>query len=838
MRSTLLRASFRRAAERWFRHIEVDDAWKAAVTEVAARGPVIYVLRNVSVLDYLALDYLTHRFDLPRVGFVNELPAAISPESDLGQTIGAGGSAALFVKRPPRDLRPAAARRGKTGEGSLLLSSLISIQRAEPGREIMMMPQTFVWTQRPERRGFSLFDTVFGPADFPGEVRMAAQFMLNYKNCRLRAGEPLSLRAFLEQQGPDEPTDALVRRLTYALLRKVERERRVIVGPAQKPPDRVREEVLRSPKLQKVIGELAGPNPEQRLMLTAKARGMLRELMTTPDPETQRSLAALAKTVLERIYAGIDVDHEGLERLRQLRSEGSVVLLPSHKSHVDYIVLSYILRDNGIQIPVIAAGDNLSFFPAGPILRRCGAFFIRRKFRGDRLYTAVVDAYIRRLLRDEWMIEFFLEGGRSRTGKLLQPMLGLLNMIVASALGGRPVFFLPISIGYERLMEERVFARELSGEEKQPEDASQLLRLGGVLTDRWGRINIQIGEAISLDDVVGELDIDQDRITPARRRAIVKRLAHRAMSEINRVTGVTPASLVALVLLNHGRRGMSYRDLLAQCRRLTHMLLDMGARAMPSLVTAEGAFRERGIREALRLYVKSNNITQHVPGDTLTAQGRKRAALYTGTDVIFIVEPSKRLHLDFAKNHIIHWLVDRALVSLAVSCGPHATVRTVRERVQSLSRLFKFEFMFRADASFDDIFDEVLHAMCTAGELRVDEDRIHATKTDLVTFYANLVRNFVEAYVVAARSLELLVKGPIARKDLVARALRTGERMFLQGEIELAEAVSQPMIDNAFSAFIDQGYLLRDKDRLTLAESWRSSEGAAAIEARVAAFIA
>ncbi len=860
MGTTLLTASFRRAAERWFRHIEIDDAWGQAVAEVTRRGPVVYVLRNVSILDYLALDFLTHKYDLPRIGFVNELPASIgprppraatSPAAQLRAAIETNGAAALFVKRGPARADRRQTTRGRAKEGDTLLSSLLALQSERPEREIMMMPQTFVWTQRPERRGFSVVDTLFGPADFPGELRMAAQFLLNYKNCRLRAGEPISLRAFLRQQGEEEATEALVRRLTWALLRKVERERRVIVGPAQKPPDRIREDVLRSPKLQKVIGELAGPGREQRLLLTAKARGMLRELMTTPEPEALRSLAVMAETVLERVYSGIDIDRDGLERLRKLRTEGSVILLPSHKSHVDYIVLSYLLRKNGIQIPVIAAGDNLSFFPAGPILRRCGAFFIRRKFRGDRLYTAVVDAYMRRLLLDGWMIEFFLEGGRSRSGKLLAPMLGLLNMIVASALGGRPVFFVPIAIGYERLMEESTFARELSGEKKAPENASQLWRLGSVLTDRWGRVNVQFGETIALSDLVAELRIDEERITPARRRAIVKRLAHRAMREISRVTGVTPGSLVALVLLNHGRRGVAYRDLLAQCRRVTKMLLEMGARPAPSLVDAEGQLRERSVRDTLRLHVRSNNISQHVPGDTLTSQEHKRAALYAGTDMIFTVDPSKRLRLDFAKNNIIHWLVDRALVSLALLCEPPgtpspsaATTGALRERVQSLSRLFKFEFMFRADAPFDAIYDDVLRAMSASGEVRTADDVVSIGPghsgldgREWLGFYANLVRNFIEGYVIAARSLGALVKGPVARTELVARALRSGRRMFLQGEIDLSESVSQPVVDNAFSAFIDQGYLLRDGKRLMLAESFQSAAAAAAIEARVAAFM-
>jgi glycerol-3-phosphate O-acyltransferase len=702
-----------------------------------------------------------------------------------------------------------------------------------------------------------LVDAVFGPADLPGDLRQVVQLLLNYKHGMLRAGEALSLAEFLEQQGEGDD-EALIHRLTYALLRKVERERRTIVGPARKPPDRVVEEVLRSPKLQETIRELAGPGFAERALLTDKARDMLREMQTIPDPETQGSLELLAERVLDRVYSGLDVDLEGLESLRKLRADGSVVLLPSHKSHVDYIVLSFILRQHNIQIPVIAAGDNLSFFPAGPLLRRCGAFFIRRSFRGDRLYTAVVDAYVRRLLRDGFMIEVFLEGGRSRTGKLLPPMLGLLNMVVASALGleSRKVYFQPVSIGYERLMEEGAFARELSGEQKQKEDAAQLLKLPRVLSDRWGRINIQFGEPIELGALRRALGNHDDDLSPAKRRAVVKRLAHRAMHEINRVTAVTPGALIAMVLLSHARRGVPYRDLLAHCRRLSVTLSRLGARQTPSLVTHTGELRESGVREVLTLYVRSGLIEQHVPGDTLTAESKKRAALYTGTDVIFTMPPAKRIRLDLAKNQILHWLVDRALIAVGLLCGPEPQEpadrvtpwlrqETLRARVLALSRLYKYEFMFRVDAPFDRIFDEVLADMVAQGELARDGERVVVGPgrdgldgLGWVTFFAALVRNFIDAYRVAARSLGLLVKGPLEEKELVARALRAGERMFLQGEIERSEAVCRPVLVNALTSFVDQGYLVREKSSLALSDTFRSEEGAAAVEARVSAYLA
>jgi glycerol-3-phosphate O-acyltransferase len=828
---------WRRAGDRLFRHLEVETAWREAAESAVRRGPVVYVLKSASTLDYLALDHLTRKLALPPIGFVNELP--IARGADLGRVIQSGDSAALFLSAPPAP--GATGRRPRRDDG--LFDALIALQRRldEP---IIMLPTLFVWTRSPEKRGFSLVDTLFGPVDSPTELRRAGQFLVNYKRCELRAGEPLSLREIVEEEAGGD----LSRRLSYSLLRKIERERRTLVGPAQKPPDRLREEVVRSPKLRSVIEELAGPRAEDRARLVAKARQMLREMQTIPDPQTQASVALLAERVLDRVYGGLDVDEEGIERLRRLRSEGSVVLLPSHKSHVDYIVLSYVLRERSIPVPLIAAGDNLSFFPAGPILRRCGAFYIRRSFRGDKLYTAVLDAYVRRLMRDGHMLEFFLEGTRSRTGKPLPPMLGLLNMVVSSALGlaSRRLFFVPVSIGYERSVEESSFARELSGGEKQQEDAGQLLRAGGVLADRWGRINIQLGDAIELADLERLQGIAPgDRISPAKRRAMVKRLGHQVMSEINRVTAVTPGALVSLVLLS-GRKGISYDDLVGHCERVLALMLRLGARATPS-IAEHGQLRELGVRETLRLYLKGGLVEQHVPGDTLTAEQKRRRVVYTGPDVIFTVPDTKRLRLDFTKNHIVHWIVDRGLVAVAFRPDERAAgvlERDVRDRVQSLSRLFKYEFMFRADAPFGSIFDDLVADMVSAGELRRDGPRLFAGQGrngldggGWLQLHANAVRNFLESYAIAARGLAPLLKGPMERKELVTKSLRLGERMFLEGDIERSEAVSRPMLENAVASFVEQGYLVRRDGKLALADSFASAEALATIEGRIAAFV-
>lgn len=850
-----------RAVEPLLRAVTVDEPWDRAVRGAAARGAVVFVLRYASLVDLVALGHLGRRANLPPLGFSNELEEWLdharpedSPASGqrarLRRALTTGASAALFLRRAPTVLeRVGAAHRGPT-EGDELLRELFALSR-EGGRDLVLVPVTFVWTQRPEHRGFSFADTLFGPSEYPGELRALAQFALNHRNGVAQTGEPLSVREFLAEQGDGAGMandEVLARQLSYALLRRLERERRAVLGPVHKPSDRVRDEVLRSPKLQAILREMAGPGEPERALLTAKAQGMLRELTADPDPAIVNGMALAADRLVDIVYNGLDIDAEGLERVRAAAREGSIVLLPSHKSHVDYLLLSYVLRKHALQLPMIAAGDNLAFFPLGTMFRRAGAFFIRRKFKGDRLYTAVVDAYVRRLLKDGHAIELFLEGGRSRTGKLLPPMLGLLNMVVDAALSieGRRVFFVPVSIGYERMVEEGAYARELSGGTKPRETAAALLKVGGVLREKYGRANVQFGAILELAELREMLGIGTD-FSPAKRRALVSRLAHRVMSEINRATAVTPGSLVAVALLCHGRRGLAHAGLVALCRRLLHFVQKRGARTTPSLTLGPGGeLREVAIREVATLYVRGGLVREHVPGDTLTETARDRARLYTGDDVIYTVPDDKRVSLDIAKNIIVHLFVDRALVSVALlsTGGPPVVVTELRERVHALSRLFKLEFMFRADAGFDAIFEDTLAAMVRDGELERQGEHVSLGPgregmdgRAWALFYASIVRNFIESYRIAARAIRVLVRGPLPQKDLLARALRIGERMFLGGEIERSEAVSRPVLENAFSAFVDEGYLCRNDGKLALAESFLSEEAAQAIEGRIGAHL-
>jgi glycerol-3-phosphate O-acyltransferase len=873
---------------RFFDRIEVDEAWVSAVRQAEARGTVVYVLRNLSFVDFLALDHLTKRYELPQIRFANDMglwilepmgrgwlqalrPRKPDDAEDLRRTLARGCSAALFLKRPPTLLDGSV--RGQI-EGDAFLRTIIDVQKTS-GQPILLMPQVFVWSKRPDEARYGLMDAVFGPREWPGKMRTVSQFLLSYRHPTLRAGEPLDVRAFLEQETARNGSndEALVRRMTYALLRRLERERRIVLGPTKKPADRLREEVIRSPKLQKIIGDMAGHGAADRRALTAKAMEMLREMESTPDHNAITALDTAFKQVFARMYTALEVDLEGIERVRKASRDGTLILLPSHKSHVDYMILSYVFYQHHLQLPVVAAGDNLNFFPLGSIFRKAGAFFIRRSFGGDRLYGAVVDAYMRRLMKDGWSLEFFLEGARSRTGKLLPPKLGLLSIVVDAALGvgSKNVYFCPISIGYERMVEEKAYVREVTGGEKKKEDVRGLLSTIDVLLSRYGRLNIQFGEILTLESVFAESGGDPatlGKLTPPKRRGLVTRMGYRVMHEINRVTAVTPGALVAMALLVHGRRGISHADLVALCDRIAATLKGFGARFTPSAVaTPGGTLRPEAVREACELFLRAGHVEARLPGAPVGSKEPVRA----GGDAVYVVPDEGRLSLDLAKNVIVHFFVDRALVAtvLLASGALRMDVDTLRERVQSLSRLFKYEFLFRADASFDTIFDETLDAMVKAGELvrtRAPSPSGRATLEPApggrpnperqssgslaehvqpageagraqVVLYAQIVRNFLESYRIAARGLTALLKGPMTPKDLTKRAITTGDRMFLAGEIERREAISRPVLDNAYLSFVDQGYLTREDGKLTLPESYASPATVRTIEAKIAGLL-
>lgn len=841
-----LQALYRRV----FEQIQVEDGWAEEVRELSKRGSVLYVLPNLNWLDFLALDYLTKRHGLPPIRYANDLGLWLlnpqgpnvagrgltnmlfphrrrNPEEQLRDAVMNGGSAALFLKRPPSVLDVAAGATGGRGvaEGDALVRTIFRMQR-EGQTNLILQPLVFLWSKSPDKVSVRPWDLLLGPRAWPTPTRALGQFAYNRKHASLRWGEAIDVGQVLKSS-EDVTERALVRRITYMVLRRIERERRGVVGPAEKAPDRVRSEILRSPRLQTVITDLAGDDNEKLKSKVREAGEMLKELQARPNADILKGVGASLRWAFNRIYAGIEYDQADIDRVRKASRDGALILLPSHKSHIDYLVLSYFFYERNLIMPTIAAGDNLNFQPVGPIFRRCGAFFIRRSFKGDRLYAAVVDAYIRRLIRDGFPIELFLEGGRSRTGKLLEPKLGLLNMIVDSALAvaTQKVYFVPVSIGYERVVEADSYQRELVGAEKKKEDASDLLSAGDVLRHKYGRINLQFGSIMTLQDIGKEVGVaDEEMRRPAKRRAVVTRLSNRVMDEINRVTAVTPGSLTALALLADSNRSTSEEEIYERCCRLLRLLERFDARISRAMRFPTGELRKGSIREALEMFVDAQLIegaSQVVDGVTATNYS--------------LVE-SRRLQLDTSKNIIVHFFVERGLIATAferdgVGDLIPTRIEKLKDRVRWMSKVFKHEFRFRADAQFDEIFQSTIESMVTEGHLERDGEFVKPgtgengwSGEEWLATYQAIMGTFIEGYIVAAHSLERLFPGPKTEKELLKSGLAQGHSLYLSEKLSRREAISKPLLSNAYLAFTALGYLRTRAGKIEIEEAYKSRD--------------
>jgi glycerol-3-phosphate O-acyltransferase len=427
-------------------------------------------------------------------------------------------------------------------------------------------------------------------------------------------------------------------------------------------------------------------------------------------------------------------------------------------------------------------------------------------------------------------------------------------MVVEGALSvpHRELFFVPISIGYDRIVEGGSYVREATGGEKAKENARGLLRTTQLLRGRYGRLSMQFGQILALDELLDEVAGPRSEearahppawreeiaksLVPAKRRSLVTKLAHRVMAEINRVTPVTPGPVVAMALLADPARGTSHADLVAQCARLVTLLRSLGAPISRSLLTADRRLREGAVSEAARMFLDAGHVVQ-------TPE----------PNVVYSVPADKRLALDLSKNVIVHFLVPRALVAAALvapaaaapadTAMPHAMLE---DRVRTLSRLFKYEFIFRADATFEENFAQTLRDMTAAGELApngagaIGPGTGHDTADGRawIDFYASILRTFLEGYRVGARALTALLKGPMAQKELVRRGLATGERMFQDLEIRRREAVSRVLLSNACQAFTDQGYVTPQEGKLALSASFATSDAVATVEGRILDYLA
>nr|WP_254696206.1 glycerol-3-phosphate 1-O-acyltransferase PlsB [Lysobacter enzymogenes] len=517
--------------------------------------PVCYVLEDYGLSNALILERACRESGLP------------SPLQPLpGDPLGRKRAYVALSRRNAGTLAPAGPPSAKTHSGSL--ARLLDAHRADRQLDVQLVPVSIFVGRAPDRTS-GWFSVLFSENwTLVGRFRRLLAIALNGRHTTVRFSPPVSLRGIVDEGLEPERT---VRKLSRVLRTHFRRIRAAVIGPDLSTRRMLIDRVLASDPVKEAIADQARRDSTDVAEAWKKAHAMAYEIAADYSHPVVRSASFLLTPVWNRIYRGVLVHH--LDKLKQEAPGFEVVYVPCHRSHLDYLLLSYLLYTKGIVPPHIAAGVNLNLPVVGTILRKGGAFFLRRSIRGSALYSAVFSEYVAQLVAGGYSIEYFIEGGRSRTGRLLPPKGGMIVMTVRGFLRQptRPVLFQPVYIGYEKLMEGNSYLDELSGKPKEKESIWQLLwGIPKVLRSNYGQVVVNFGEPIKLGDMLAEhapqwdgRPLEEDD-KPQWLSDTVDALAQRIQVNVNRAADVNPINLLALALLSTPKHAMGEADLLAQ----------------------------------------------------------------------------------------------------------------------------------------------------------------------------------------------------------------------------------------------------------------------------------
>ncbi|WP_168648898.1 glycerol-3-phosphate 1-O-acyltransferase PlsB [Dyella sp. SG609] len=461
------------------------------------------------------------------------------------------------------------------------LSQLVRTLEADPERDIQIVPVS-IYVGRAPNRESGWFSVLFSENwVMVGRFRRLIALLLNGRDTVVHFSTPVSLRSVMTEAGDIQQPERFARKIARVLRTHFRRIRAAVIGPDLSHRRTVVDSVLNAEPVRDAIAATAARENISPAKAWRKAHDMAMEVAADYSHPVVRSVSFLLSNFWNKLYDGIAMHH--FDKVRAAAPGHEVVYVPCHRSHADYLLLSYQLHQAGVVVPHIAAGVNLNLPVIGPLLRRGGAFFLRRSFKGNALYSVVFNEYLAQLIDRGVPIEYFIEGGRSRTGRLLAPRAGMLVMTVRAFLRAprRPVLFQPVYIGYEKLMEGKSYVGELSGKAKEKESLIGLLRGLKVLRQRYGHVALNFGEPIELNPLLDAASPDwrtaggDPDVKPEWLNGLVDDLAEKIHVNINRAADVNPINLLALALLATPKHAMAENDLLAQLELMKALLEEL-----------------------------------------------------------------------------------------------------------------------------------------------------------------------------------------------------------------------------------------------------------------------
>ena len=694
-----------------------------------------------------------------------------------------------------------ASRRRRGASGSRRLESLLA-----SGADPLLAPLRVVWLARVRdgRRQVQFADALrLGDPRDPNRLREYWVLRTQPDRCRIVAGEPApasELRdRWREACGADAgETVGFAEFVTRQAQLALERAERRVRGARYKVPRFVHEDILSRPAFRGGLARLARTEERNERRVLRDAERYLREIAASHSPFVIDLVMQLWRS-MSRGYGEPRYDRKEIDGIRALSQHHPVVFLPTHKSNLDHPTLQYVLHEEGLPPNHTAAGINMNFFPIGSLVRRSGAFFIRRSFKDNEVYKFVLQQYIDYLVEKRFPLEWYIEGGRSRSGKLLLPRFGMLAYVADAYRRARSdeVVLIPTSIAYDQISDVGDYTSEARGGTKEAEGFGWFLGVMRRAGRNYGNIHVRFGEPLFLSRILGPSDRDAEP-DPDEQNLALQKLAFEVCVRINRATPITPTSLVALALLGRGDRALSALEMV---EALANLVGYVGHRQLPTTEKLD-LDRPEGVRRAL---------------DELTRNG-VLTCFDEGPEPVWKIGPDQDLAAAYYRNTVIHFFVNGAIAELALLRAAEDGIVDRRsefwEEVLRLRDLLKFEFFFTEKELFrDEIRTELaLHDREWEARLDAGASAIQALFPLIRPLSAHrILRPFVESYRVVADVLATLEVGEPAEDAAVLRdALALGKQYALQRRIRSAESVSKVLFGNALKLARNRGLVEAD----------------------------
>jgi len=792
---------------------ELSPDHEKNIRELSRQGTVIYALKNKSQLDCLILRDLTFRKDIPRPVFAHGVSMILwQPFERACRAAFCWVYHLLFrreILRPNRTYLKKLVKEKKCAiiylrnSGSDVkkdpLIQLLEAQK-DDDRPIIIQPLLVSCGPRKEKEK-PLLDVFFGEVENPGSLRKLLTFIRYHRRTSIQAVEPVMLTASLKGTEDMSLVDVSYE-LRRELIARIDREKKGITGPILRSRDEVMEETLKEQQLVSFMKGLAETSKKKERDLVKRARRYLREIAADYNEVYVGIWDKCLTWLWNDIYDGVIVDKEGMARIRCVSKDMPLVIIPCHRSHVDYLLLSYVFDKHSIPLPFVAAGTNLDFWPLGHVFRKSGAFFIRRSFRGNLLYREVLEKYLKTLLKEGYPIEFFIEGGRSRTGKMVMPKYGLLSMVLQAYDEGvsDDLAIIPVFIGYDRVMEEKAYLKELGGAPKEQEKPTSVIQGSKFLGKRYGHVYVNIGDPLFLKAFLAAQEKPYREMNVGERQSLYRDIGYETMNRISKVAVVTPSALVAAALLCQYRRGLSHEDLLDIIAEFYDYLSFKHV-----ALSTTFAQKERAINDAINIFI-TQGVVSKIGGEE-EEEGFE--------EIVYSLEDEKRPTLEYYKNNILHFFLPLAFAASSILSYREDAIplMNLMEDYKFFKRVFRREFIFDSQKDNAEEIREVLSYLygrrMVIGEERNGEAWIEVSGRGRRALrpFAGLIHNYIESYWVVMRAASVLRKEPKSGKDFNKLIQRMGAKMFRKGEVIRAEALSQANYESALKVLRDDEIL-------------------------------